>query len=228
MRGEKKIILCSSSPRRQHLLRGIGFDINVRTLNVDESFPDILTDKSIALYLAEKKANAFLKTTGTDEILITADTIVWLDERVLNKPSSKQEAIQMLSALSGRTHTVYTAVCLTDSVRKDIYYDVSLVTFRKAEPEEINYYVDKFNPLDKAGAYGAQECLPVGMNPCSTAEVDFLKRIGKTQLIEESINRTSGRQPVDMIKKIEGSYFNVMGLPVVSVYEHLQYYLHPK
>ena len=228
MPGEKIIVLCSSSPRRQHLLRGIGFDFEVRALNVDESFPDILTDKSIALFLAEKKANLYLQTISQNEILITADTIVLLNEKVLNKPSSKKEAVQMLSELSGRKHTVYTAVCIADNRKKNIFHTVSEVFFRELGLEEINYYVEKYLPLDKAGAYGAQECLPLGMNPCSRLEIDFLTRIGKTDLIEQSINRSQEVRTVNMISKIEGSFFNVMGFPVVEVYEHLQHFLRQK
>jgi septum formation protein len=225
MQEQKKIILCSASPRRQQLLGGIGFNFEVRTDDIDESFPDILTDKGIALYLAEKKANHFLKTSAANEILITADTIVWLDEKVLNKPSSSVEAAKMLSELSGRTHMVFTAVCIVDSKRKKLFYVRSDVMFRELGLDEINYYVENFNPLDKAGAYGAQECLPVGMNPCSKQEILFLSKIGKTELIEQSMNRPQKVRTVAMIEKIEGSYFNVMGFPVVEFYEHIQYFL---
>lgn len=222
---EKKIVLCSASPRRQQLLRGIGFNFEVRTINTDESFPDLMTDKSIALFLAEKKMNQYYKTISQGEILITADTIVWLDEEVLNKPLSKQDAVRMLSELSGRTHTVYTAVCITDERKKNIFYVRSDVIFRELGLEEINYYVENFNPFDKAGAYGAQEGLPVGMNPCSKEEIDFLTSIGKTELIGQSINNQKEVRTVDMIHSIEGSFFNVMGFPVVEFYRHVQYFL---
>ena len=204
------------------MLRGLGFDFEIRTKDVDESFPNYLPGKSIAPFLAERKANAHLASIAPDELLITADTIVWLDEKVFNKPASKEEAVQMLCTLSGRMHEVFTSVCFTDERRKDIFTERSEVYIRELGIEEINYYVNHFNPLDKAGAYGAQECLPVGMNPCSQLEMDFLNRIGKIELMEQSINQPRGMKTVDMIEKIRGSFFNVMGFPVTEVYEGMR------
>ena len=222
MSSGRKIILCSASLRRQQLLRGLGFSFDVRNGNVDESFPDDLKEENIALHLAEKKAGWFLKTISPGEILITADTIVWLDDHVLNKPISKEEAVEMLVKLSDRAHIVFTGVCIADGNNKDLFYARSDVTFRKLTPEEIKYYVENYSPLDKAGAYGAQECLPVGMNPCSEQEKKFLKQIGKEELVEQSINRAGNKQAIDMIDRIEGSYFNVMGFPVVEFCEHFE------
>ena len=221
---KKRIILCSASPRRQMLLKAIGFEFDVRTREIDESFPSTIQREEIAIYLAQKKADIFLSEISDDEIIITADTIVWLNNKMLGKPADKTEAIEMLRELSGNCHTVYTAVCISDKTKKEVFSVSSGVYFRKLSTEEIGYYVDHFNPLDKAGAYGAQECLPFGMNPCSEEEVEFLRSINKSELIEQSINITSGQICVDVIEKIEGSFFDVMGLPVIEVYERLKYF----
>ncbi|MBK5285476.1 MAG: septum formation protein Maf [Bacteroidia bacterium] len=220
MSNSKKIILCSASPRRQMLLREIGVDFEIRTKDVNETFPDSLKGEQIAIYLAEKKTNVFLQKISNHETILTADTIVWLNDRMLGKPSDKPEAIEMLKELSGNKHTVYTAVCIADKSEQKIISASSEVYFRKLSAEEILFYVEHFNPLDKAGAYGAQECLPKGMNPCSTEEIEFLSRINKTEIIERSINKSENM--VDAIKKIDGSFFNVMGLPLQEVYMALK------
>jgi septum formation protein len=204
------------------LLRALGFDFEIRVKETEETYPDYLAGKSIALFLAEKKAGAFLKEMSHDEILITADTIVWLDNKMLGKPADKNEAVEMLTVMSGKMHEVFTAVCLTDFSSENIFYARSLVQFRKLTLSEIKSYVDNFNPLDKAGSYGAQECLPEGMNPCSKEEMDFLEQIHKTELVEQIMNTTRHPLRVDIIEKIEGSFFNVMGLPIVELYEELK------
>jgi len=204
------------------LLRALGYDFETRIRDVDETYPLYLAGKSIALFLAEKKAGAFLKEMSKDELLITADTIVWLNNKMLGKPKDKEEAIEVLNEMSGKKHEVFTAVCLTDYSTKNMFSASSAVQFRKLSTEEMTYYVENFNPVDKAGAYGAQECLPQGMNPCSNEEKDFLERIGKTELFGQIMNKTQGAKHVDIIEKIEGGFFNVMGLPIVELYEELE------
>ena len=203
-----KIILASNSPRRRELLSGLGLDYEVRTLQgLDESYPEGLTMEEIPQYISRKKAAAY--TLGPDELLITADTIVWLDGEVLGKPADEAEAKQMLRKLSGKTHQVVTGVTLKASPKsspegKDLtrlpspsgegmgerlfsFSSVSQVTFAQLSEAEIDHYVTHYRPLDKAGAYGTQE---------------WIGYIGVTS--------------------IEGSYFNVMGLPVQRLYSEMK------
>lgn len=185
-----QLILGSASPRRQQLLKSLGFDFLNRPINVDEDYPSELTAQEIPLYLAEKKANAY-KTVYEEEvkenqILITADTIVWCEDNALNKPANFVEGKKMLESLSGRMHEVYTGVCLKSGNKQTIFYDVSKVYFKKLKTEEIEYYLTNFSPYDKAGGYGVQ---------------DWIGYIG--------------------IDKIEGSFYNVMGLPVKELFEEL-------
>ena len=181
-----RIILASNSPRRRELLSGLGLDYEVHTMpGLDESYPDGLPMEEIPQYISRKKAAAY--TLEKDELLITADTIVWLDGEVLGKPADEEEARQMLSKLSGRTHQVVTGVTLTTTAIQHSFACVSQVTFAQLSDEEIDYYVTHYRPLDKAGAYGIQE---------------WIGYIGVTS--------------------IEGSYFNVMGLPVQRLYTELK------
>lgn len=182
----KRIILASKSPRRKQLLAGLGISFEVKTKEVDESFSARLKKEKIPLYLCRKKAEAFKNELKKNTLIITADTIVWLNNKAVNKPAGRPEAIEMLKALSGKKHKVYTAVCIKSSTKTRSFFDETDVYFKKLSAEEISYYVDKYQPYDKAGAYGAQE---------------FIGYIG--------------------IEKINGSYFNVMGLPVKKVYEEL-------
>lgn len=153
-----KIILASNSPRRKELLSGLGVGYEVRTLpDVDESYPATLKGAAIPLYISEEKADAYRAMMQPDELMITADTIVWLDEKVLGKPRNKEEAIQMLMAMSGRTHEVFTGVCLTTTEWQRSFTAATEVRFSHLSEEEIAYYVDKYQPMDKAGAYGVQE-----------------------------------------------------------------------
>lgn len=175
--------------------------------------------EAVPKFLAAQKAETF-KLSINDEIVLTADTVVIIDGEILNKPVDRHHAIRMLNRLSGRSHTVITAVCLLDRGKQDVFDDHSSVTFKKLSQQEIEFYVDTCKPLDKAGAYGAQECLPSGVNPCSHEEIKFLKEINKMDLIEKSINMKAG-SGMACIEKITGSYFNVMGLPIHKVYEHL-------
>lgn len=181
-----RIILGSGSPRRQELLKSLGFTFEVKPINADESFPETLKAQDIPLYLAEKKANAYSTPVKDDEILITSDTIVWCEGQVLNKPADFEEGKKMLGMLSGRMHEVYTGVCLKNQKKEVVFYDLSRVYFKVLTNEEIEYYLVNFSPYDKAGGYGVQ---------------DWIGYVA--------------------IEKIEGSFYNVMGLPVKRLYEEL-------
>ena len=153
-----KVILASNSPRRKELLSGLGVAYEVRTLpDVDESYPATLQGEEIPLYIAREKADAYRRLLHADELMITADTIVWLNGRVLGKPHDREDAMQMLRDMSGRTHEVYTGVCLTTTHWQHSFSARTEVRFSVLTEEEITYYVDKFCPMDKAGAYGVQE-----------------------------------------------------------------------
>lgn len=183
-----QIILASNSPRRKELLSGLGLNYEVRTLpGIDESYPDTLQGEEIPVYISSKKASAYLDALKDDELLITADTIVWLDGRVLGKPADEKEACQMLRDLSGKTHQVITGVTLATTTFQKSFASVSQVTFAPLTEEEICYYVNHYHPMDKAGSYGVQE---------------WIGFIG--------------------VERIEGSYFNVMGLPVQRLYRELK------
>jgi septum formation protein len=176
------IILGSSSPRRQYLMQQAGFEFTIQKPDVDEDFPNDMPVENVAKFLAEKKAKA-LASFIDNHIVVTADTVVIIDQSILNKPTDFNEAFDMLQMLSGRTHHVRTGVCITYQKEKVLFDDVTVVTFSKLTKKEIEYYIHQYKPFDKAGAYGAQ---------------DFIGMIG--------------------IEKIEGSYFNVMGLPIHRVY----------
>lgn len=183
-----QIILASNSPRRKELLSGLGLNYEVRTLpGIDESYPETLQGEEIPVYISSKKASAYLDALKDNELLITADTIVWLDGRVLGKPADEKEACQMLRDLSGKTHQVITGVTLATTTFQKSFASVSQVTFAPLTEEEISYYVNHYHPMDKAGSYGVQE---------------WIGFIG--------------------VERIEGSYFNVMGLPVQRLYRELK------
>lgn len=153
-----KVILASNSPRRKELLAGLGVDYEVRTLpDVDESYPEILQGADIPLYIAKEKADAYVAMMQPGELMITADTIVWLDGKVLGKPRDREDALQMLRTMSGRTHEVFTGVCITTTDWQRSFTAQTEVRFATLSEEEIAYYVDNFQPMDKAGAYGVQE-----------------------------------------------------------------------
>ena len=182
------IILASNSPRRRELLSGLGVDYEVRTLpGVDESYPDTLSGEDIPVYISREKAAAYLPSIAPDELIITADTIVWLDGRVLGKPADEADACRMLRELSGRTHQVITGVTLSTAAFQKSFAVTSEVEFAPLTEEEITYYVDHYRPLDKAGAYGVQE---------------WIGFIG--------------------VRRLSGSYFNVMGLPIQRLYQELK------
>lgn len=182
-----RIILASQSPRRQYLLKEIGLDFEILPAQVDETYPPGLPPGQIALFLAALKADSIDMSRFREHILIiAADTIVVIDNEILGKPDTREEAIGMLQKLSGKKHEVITAVCLKSKTGKKMFHVSSFVFFRELTMEEIIYYIEHFHPFDKAGGYGIQE---------------WIGYIG--------------------ISKIEGSFFNVMGLPVKEVYEEM-------
>ena len=183
-----KIILCSNSPRRRELLSGLGVNFEVRVIDgIDESYNNNNSCEEIAEEISVKKADAYLKTIGDNEMIITADTIVYNNGEVLGKPHTREEAIDMLSAISGKTHKVVTGVCIASKNKKKIFSVRTNVKFSSLELEEILFYIDNYSPYDKAGAYGIQE---------------WIGYIG--------------------VEGIEGSYFNVMGLPIQRLYIELK------
>jgi septum formation protein len=155
--GLNKLILASGSPRRKELLSGLGIDFEIKVKDTNEDFPDDLDPSSVAGFLSKKKAEAFKQDLGNNEIILTADTVVILEGKILGKPADKTEAIAMLSALSGKTHLVTTAVTFLSNEKLQTYSDSAKVYFKNISSSEIEYYIDSFKPYDKAGAYGIQE-----------------------------------------------------------------------
>ena len=151
------IILGSQSPRRRELMRGLDVPFTAVTIDADESYPKELQGGDIPLYISRAKARAYASRLTEEDVLITSDTIVWLDGKMLGKPHSEAEAKQMLGRLSGHTHQVFTAVCFTTLHGQDTLVDSSDVTFRELTSEEIDYYVEHYHPMDKAGSYAIQE-----------------------------------------------------------------------
>ncbi len=216
---DKKIVLGSGSPRRKQLLKEMGINFRVLISDTDETPLPHHSGGEIAMHLAEEKAEALRDKIDDDEILITADTIVWLDT-MLGKPKDENEAFEMLKRLSGRDHIVYSGVCILHrGNRKTICVD-SKVIFKKLSDQQINEYVHLYKPFDKAGAYGAQETLPEGKNPCSREELDFMKE-NELERLFENTQTADTRKRIPIIDHIEGSYFNVMGLPVVELVREL-------
>jgi len=218
---KRHLILASSSPRRQYLMKEAGFEFNIEKPEVEESFPSDMPVEQVARYLAALKAEYF-RPLIRDQVIVTADTVVILDQQILNKPADRDEAIAMLTSLSGRIHLVMTGVSIVSKEKEESFDDTTEVTFESLSRAEIEFYVDHYKPYDKAGAYGAQDCLPAGMNPCSAEEMAFLRSIHKENLIEQSMTKTGSENEIVVIRKISGSYFNVMGLPVHKVYYHLK------
>ena len=185
---EKKILLGSKSPRRREIMEMLKIPFKVVTIEgEDETYPSELPAEKVSEYISNKKADAFLKRIGQDEILVTADTVVILDNEILGKPRDAYEAKEMLRRLSGKTHKVTTGVTVADKYKRKSFTSESLVKFASITEEEINFYVDKYLPLDKAGAYGIQEW------------------IGAVA-----------------VEKINGSFYNVMGLPIHRLYQLLK------
>ena len=151
-------ILASNSPRRKELLSGLDLSYEIKVLpDIDESYPDTIDKKEVAEYISKKKASAYLPYLEEKSLLITADTIVLLDDKIYGKPIDEEDAVQMLKELSGKTHQVITGVTLTTLNRQKSFSVFSEVRFAELETSEIEYYVSRYKPLDKAGAYGIQE-----------------------------------------------------------------------
>ncbi|MCF8461018.1 MAG: Maf family nucleotide pyrophosphatase [Flavobacteriales bacterium] len=182
----KELVLASASPRRKWLMEELGLEFTIQPKNVEEIYPDNLKREEIPLFLSKLKANAFSKEELEGKIILTADTIVWLNDRELQKPVDLEDAKRMIRQLSGATHEVYTAITIRTSEKTISDFDRTEVHFRKLTEDEIDFYVQKYKPLDKAGAYGIQE---------------WIGYIG--------------------IDRIDGCYFNVMGLPLRKVYAGL-------
>ncbi len=181
-----EILLASASPRRQELLRGLNISFKlVKAPDINETIDKNLYKENIAINLAEQKASSY-KGLLDNQLLITADTIVWIDDKVLGKPDDYSDAFQMLRLLSGKSHYVITGVCLKTNNKTKVFYSETLVRFAKLKDEEIRFYIEQYKPYDKAGAYGIQE---------------WIGKIG--------------------IEHIEGSFYNVMGLPVHKLYNEL-------
>jgi septum formation protein len=187
-----RYILASRSPRRQQLLQELGLSFEVVVRDWNENYPSGLKREEIALFVANEKAKTFKSEVKDNEIVITADTIVWCNNKVLDKPARKDDARRILREISGNTHEVITGVCLLSKKKQTTFCSSTKVTFTELSDEEINFYISNFSPYDKAGAYGIQEW--IGIAACS---------------------------------RIEGSYFNVMGLPVEQVYHELQKFITP-
>lgn len=166
-----KLLLASKSPRRHYLLKELGFAFEIIDIDTDESYPDELKAEEIALYLCKKKAETVSpEYLNENTILITADTIVWLENECIGKPVDEEDAKNILRKLSGKTHQVYTGICLKSHSAQTTFYSKTNVTFRKLKNEEIEHYVEKFRPMDKAGAYGVQDWIGYigvsGINGC--------------------------------------------------------------
>ncbi|MCG3167912.1 MAG: Maf-like protein YhdE [Bacteroidia bacterium] len=217
----RKIILASASPRRQQLLKELGVDFTVEVKPVDETAPKELKAEQIPIYLSQLKAAQFKNTVDEHTLVITADTIVWINEKEIGKPKDYADAVNMLKTLSGNMHTVFTGVTLTSKNKQHSFFVATKVYFKKLSDSAVADYVSTYKPFDKAGSYGLQEFLSTGINPCSDEENEFLKKIGKPNLYEATLQGTHEQSPDFGIEKIEGSYFNVMGLPLMELYEEL-------
>lgn len=156
MKFNRSLILASSSPRRQYLMKEAGFIFSVEKPDVEESFPAEMPVTQVARYLSSKKAEYF-RPKMNDEVIVTADTVVILDNTILNKPLHRTDAIGMLTMLSGKTHLVMTGVCIISKEKEESFDDTTEVTFKLLSQQEIEFYVDTYKPYDKAGAYGAQD-----------------------------------------------------------------------
>lgn len=151
------IILASGSPRRQELFKELGVDFTIKVKPINEVYPLNLKEEEITNYLAELKAKAFEPELNENDLIITSDTIVWLNKKALEKPKNKKEAICMLQELSGRSHKVITSICLKSKYNQKIFFDITNVYFKELADDEITFYVENYKPYEKAGAYGIQE-----------------------------------------------------------------------
>ena len=180
------IILASKSPRRQELLKSLNLDFEIKTKEVEEIFPPALFREEIPVFLSNLKAKAFENEINANDLIITSDTIVWHENEQLGKPKDANEAQEMLQSLAGKQHEVITAVTLFTKDKKTTFYDVTKVFFKELSNEEIDFYIQNYQPFDKAGSYGIQEWIGFAG-----------------------------------IEKIEGDYFNVVGLPMHKLYLEL-------
>jgi septum formation protein len=171
-----RIILASRSPRRQQLLIELGLRFEVIAKNWTEEYPYHLKGEKIALYVATEKAKMFQSEIKDNEIVITADTIVWCNNKVLDKPAGRDDAKKILREISGNTHEVITGVCLLSSDKQTSFYSSTKVTFAELTDEEIEFYIDNFIPYDKAGAYGIQEW--IGIAACSHIKGSYFNVMG--------------------------------------------------
>ena len=183
-----KIILASNSPRRQNLIKELGVKIEIaKPIDTDETYPQNIETHKIPEYLSQKKAKAYKHLIKQNNLLITADTVVILNNKIINKPKDKNDAHNILQQISNNKHTVITGVCITTNNKQITFSEQSQVYFDKLTDTEIDYYITNYKPFDKAGAYGIQE---------------WIGYIG--------------------IKKIEGSFYNIMGLPIQKLYKQLK------
>ena len=171
-----KLLLASKSPRRKQLISMLGFEVNVVDVEVNETVDDFVSSSEIPALLAQRKSLGYDKQLSDRDVLITADTLVVLNDDILGKPQSRQEAVEILSSLSGNKHQVYTGVCLRTSKETKVFTEKTEVYFRNLTINEINYYLDNYNYLDKAGSYGIQEW--IGMIGVERIEGDFYNVMG--------------------------------------------------
>ncbi|MFK8008915.1 MAG: Maf family nucleotide pyrophosphatase [Saprospiraceae bacterium] len=182
----RKIILASKSPRRSQLLREAGFQFEIQTRDIEETYPNTLPAEDVAEFLAEKKAEGVKDFIKSNEIILTSDTTVVMGNTIFGKPKDAHDAFDILKTLSGKSHKVITGVCLLSKDKKRIFKGVSKVTFDQLTDQEIRYYIKEYKPFDKAGAYAIQEWIGL----CK-------------------------------IKKVKGTYSNIVGLPMRKVYKEL-------
>ena len=165
MRKDYKIILASGSPRRQQFFKDFDLPFEIRLKEIEEIYPDNLKAEGITNYLAELKAKAFEGELSDNEILITSDTLVWLNDKALGKPKDYDDAFQILKSLSNQTHEVITSVCFKTTTKTETIFEITKVSFRELSDDSIRYYLDNYKPFDKAGAYGIQEWIGlIGIN----------------------------------------------------------------
>ena len=171
-----KIVLASGSPRRQQFFKELDLDFEIKIKEVEEIYPDTLQGVEITNYLAKLKSAAFDNDIQPNEIIVTSDTIVWLDNKALGKPKDKQDAFLMLQSMAGKTHEVITSVCFKTINKIDILNCVTRVTFNPISDAEILFYIDKYQPFDKAGAYGIQEW--IGLMAINKIEGSYTNVVG--------------------------------------------------
>ncbi|MBL86383.1 MAG: septum formation protein Maf [Winogradskyella sp.] len=181
------IILASASPRRHAFLKSMNIDFEVRLHPVEEVYPNTLKGTEITDYLAKLKAEAFKRQLKEKDILITSDTIVWLDNKAVEKPKDKDDAFRMIKSLSNKTHEVMTSICFTQLTQQKVVNTITKVTFKALTDDEIWYYVNTYEPLDKAGAYGIQEW--IGAIGITNIEGSYNNVVGlPTHLLYETLN----------------------------------------